>query len=87
MQAVVRRRRLTGAVQSGEFGRADFFGAGSPSQAPAVLHPAVLTGAAGGRQEALGHSDILVSKRNLLLPVHHTCSRGKPKASRVIGAF
>lgn len=62
MQAVVRWGRLTGAVQSREFCGADFLRAGSPSESPSVLYPTVLTGAARGRQEALGHSDTWISK-------------------------
>lgn len=77
MQAVMRWRGLTGAVQPREFCRTDFFRAGSTSKTPAVFYPTVFTGAASGRQEALGHSDSLISKWKLLLPVHHTWSREK----------
>lgn len=62
MQAVVRRGRLPGAVQAREFCGADLLRAGGAGEAPGVLHPTVLTGAARGGQEALGHSDTWISK-------------------------
>lgn len=56
MKAVMGRRGLASAVQSGKLGRADLLRAGGSGKTTAMLHPAVLTRAAGGGQEALSHS-------------------------------
>ena len=41
-----------------------------------MLHPAVLTGAAGGGQEALGHAaSLMTARRASWSPTHHTCGR------------
>ena len=77
MEAVMRRRGLSRAVQSREFSRADFLRARGSGKTTAMLHPAMFTGAAAGGQEALRHSASLRVPRASLLPIHYTCTEGE----------
>lgn len=60
VEAVMGRRGLASAVQPGKLSWADLLRAGSSGEPTAMFHPAVFTGAAGGGQEALGHSASLM---------------------------
>lgn len=62
MEAIMGRRGLTSAVQTRKLCRAYLLRAGGSSKTTAMLHPAVFTGAAGGWQEALGHSASLMRR-------------------------
>lgn len=73
VQDVMGWRGFARAVQAGELGGADLLRAGRPCQRAAMLGPAVLPRAAGGRQEALGHAGALTVKVVASVsPVHHT---------------
>lgn len=73
------RRGLTSAVQSRKFSRADFLRAGGSGKTTAMLHPAMFTGAAGGGQEALGHSASLIQCRRLLCYLSITPAQRKKR--------
>lgn len=76
VEAVVGGWGLARAVQPGKLGGADLLGAGGACEPAAMLHPAVLTGAAGGGQEALGHAaSLMTASRASRSPIHHTCGR------------
>ena len=76
VEAVVGGWGLARAVQPGKLGGADLLRAGGAGEPAAMLHPAVLTGAAGGGQEALGHAaSLMTARRASWSPTHHTCGR------------
>lgn len=70
VEAVMGRRGLARAVQSRKLSGADLLRAGGAGEPTAMLHPAVLTRAAGGGQEALGHAASLTSEEGVCyLPI------------------
>lgn len=70
VEDVMGRGGLARAVQSWELGGADLLRAGGAGQSAAMLCPAVFTGAAGGRQEALGHADGRGRVFSVTCPLH-----------------
>ena len=76
VEAVVGGWGLACAVQPRKLGGADLLRAGGAGEPAAMLHPTVLTGAAGGGQEALGHAaSLMTARRASRSPIHHTCGR------------
>lgn len=78
IESTVRWQRLTSGLQWREFCGTDPFRTGHTSKILMVFSPVMFAGAAGGRQEALGHSGSLISEWNLLLPLHCTSRSRKP---------
>lgn len=75
VMAVMRWGWFASAVQPRELGGADFLRAWGAGHAPWVFSPALLSGAAAGGQEALGHGcPDLITPLTGTSPLHHTCS-------------
>lgn len=79
VMAIVRRRRLAGAIQPRKLGGADLLRAGGASHAPWVLSPALLSRAAAGGQEALSHgcSALITPLAGGTSPLHFTPAMGR----------